>query len=181
MSLLNFDSISDFKIHLEEKIKHEKNDLDILSKKAGDLLRNGEKELQEDKEFLAIKEKLEEKQDDKKTKKTKKQSSTNWIKYDSISLYNGMGIKGELELFFKDIEKLKSSLVKLESTKQSLDVLISKGLKNNLKCLVFEDDNQFELVLLKTTQEPRKKFSFKQEFSVQPQFEKPLFSESMIQ
>ncbi|MEC4848292.1 MAG: hypothetical protein RI100_03805 [Nitrosarchaeum sp.] len=178
MSLLNFDTISDFKIYLEEQIQYQKNNLENISKKVGEQLRNHEKELEEDKEFLAIKEKLEEKSNEKKSK-SKKQSSINWIKYDSINLYNGMGIKGELELYFKDIEKLKSLLVKLDSTKQSLDTLISKGLKNNLKCLVFEDEC-FELVLLKMTQEPRKKFSFKKGFSVQTQFEKPLFSESVI-
>ncbi|MCV0372582.1 MAG: hypothetical protein K5793_03405 [Nitrosarchaeum sp.] len=181
MNLLNFETIVDFKTYLENQIKSETLHLEDISKKTGDLLRNNEKEFEEDKEFLSIKEKLEEKPADKKTKKSKKQTSSNWIKYESISMYNGMGIKGELELLFKQIESLKLKLEQLKSTTHSLDTLISKGLKNNLKCLVAEDEEQFEMVLLKSSSEPRAKFSFKKAFSVYPQFEKPLFAESVIQ
>lgn len=181
MNLLNFETISDFKTYLETQIKLETSNLENISKKTGDLLRNNEKEFEEDKEFLSIKEKLEEKPAEKKTKKSKKQTSSNWIKYESISMYNGIGVKGELELLFKQIESLKLKLEKLKSTTRSLDTLISKGLKNNLKCLVAEDEEQFEMVLLKTSNEPRAKFSFKKAFSVCAQFEKPLFAESVIQ
>lgn len=176
MSLLNFNTIDDFKRYLDVQINENKKQLEITSKKAGEKLRIKEKELRDDKEFLSIKEKLENKTDEKKKKKSKKQISVNWLSYDSISIYNGMGVKGELEIYFKEIENLKSIIEKLQSTKQSLENLISKGLKNNLNCLVFENDDKFELVLLQTAKEARKKFSFKGDFRVSARIEEPLFS-----
>ena len=91
--------------------------------------------------------------------KSKKQISSNWINYNSLNLYNGMGIKGELELYFKEIETLKMKLEKLQTTKETLDGLVSKGLKNNLNCIVYENESQFEIVLLKTSKEIREKFN----------------------
>ena len=180
MSLIKFNVISEFKEFLENDIANTKNQIDTISKEAGEKLRLKEKELETDKEFLAIKEKLEEKTDEKKKKKSKKQISSNWINYNSLNLYNGMGIKGELELYFKEIETLKMKLEKLQTTKETLDGLVSKGLKNNLNCIVYENEGQFEIVLLKTSKEIREKFNFKTEFSVPAQLEKPLFVESAL-
>ena len=180
MSLVKFNVISEFKEFLENSITSTKNQLDTISKEAGEKLRLKEKDLENDKEFLSIKEKLEEKTDEKKKKKPKKQISSNWINYNSLNLYNGMGIKGELELYFKEIETLKIKLEKLQTTKGTLDGLVSKGLKNNLNCIVYENEGQFEIVLLKTAREIREKFNFKTEFTVPAQFEKPLFVESAL-
>ena len=113
-------------------------------------------------------------------KRTKKQISSNWINYNLLNLYNGMGIKGELELHFKEIESLKSKLDKLQSTKETLEGLVSKGLKNNLNSIVYENDGQFEIVLLRNSKEIREKFNFKTEFSVPAKLEKPLFVESLL-
>ena len=61
-------------LFLEQDITSTKNQLDTISKEAGEKLRLKEKELENDKEFLSIKEKLEEKTDEKKKKKTKNKS-----------------------------------------------------------------------------------------------------------
>ncbi len=180
MSLLKFKTINEFKQFLDEQIKTSEKELSMTSKTAGEKLRNKEKELGEDKEFLLIKEKLEEKTDDKKKTKTKKQISANWINYDLFNLYNGMGAKGELEIYFKEIENLKSKIEKQKAAKLTLENLISKGLKNNLNCLVYENDDKFDMVLLKTTEKVHKKFSFKQGFSVSAKLEKPLFVGSAL-
>ena len=74
MSLIKFNVISEFKEFLEQDITRTKNQLDTISKEAGEKLRLKEKELENDKEFLSIKEKLEEKTDEKKKKKPKKQN-----------------------------------------------------------------------------------------------------------
>ena len=91
-----------------------------------------------------------------------------------------MGSKGELEIYFKEIENLKSKLEKQQSAKQILSNLLSKGLKNSLGCLVYENDEKFDLVLQKTTEKIREKFSFKKEFSVSARLEKPIFVESVL-
>ncbi|AFS80844.1 hypothetical protein NKOR_04790 [Candidatus Nitrosopumilus koreensis AR1] len=180
MSLIKFNVIDEFKTYLENNVVETKKELEKISKIAGEKLRSQEKELENDKEFLSIKEKLEDKSDEKKTKKTKKQTSSNWIKYNSLNLYNGMGIKGELELYFKEIESLKIKLEKLQSAKETLDGLVSKGLKNNLNSIVYEDGGQFEIALLKNSKEVREKFKFKTEFTVPAKLEKPLFVESLL-
>lgn len=179
MSLIKFNIVDEFKTYLENNIDKTKKELENISKVAGEKLRSKEKELENDKEFLSIKEKLEDKSDEKK-KKTKKQISSNWINYNSLNLYNGMGIKGELELYFKEIESLKTKLEKLQSAKETLEGLVSKGLKNNLNSIVYENEGQFEVALLKNTKEIREKFKFKTEFTVPAKLEKPLFMESLL-
>ena len=84
MSLIKFNVISESaKEFLENDITNTKNQLDTISKEVGEKLRLKEKELENDKEFLSIKEKLEAKTDEKK-KKIKK---TNFIKLDKLQLF----------------------------------------------------------------------------------------------
>jgi len=174
MTLIEYNSIDEFKNFLKSELKTSQINLKKYSKFIGDKLREKEKELENDKEFLALKEKLEEKTNEKKKKRNKKQISRNWINHNGINLYNGMGLKGQLEIYFKEIEQIKLKIEKLETTKQSLDDLISKGLKNNINCLVFSDSDNFELVLLKTVK-IHEKFSYKTEFTAMAKLEKPLF------
>ncbi|NIP61375.1 MAG: hypothetical protein GWN01_14120 [Nitrosopumilaceae archaeon] len=180
MTIFSFNTIDEFKAHLEKEISKNNHELDYISKAAGERIRQKEKDFESDKEFQIIKEKLEDDKSNEKKKKKKKQSLSNWINYGSLNLYNGMGIKGELEIYFQEIEILKSKLDKLESTKKSLEDLLNKGLKNNLKCVVLREDDGFEMVLLKTTEKTREKFSFKSQFSVPAQKDEPLFVESAI-
>ena len=69
MSLMKFNTMKEFKIFLDEQIKSSENELKNVSKIAGDKLRNAQKELSDDKEFKLIKEKLEDKPDNKKKRK----------------------------------------------------------------------------------------------------------------
>ena len=176
MTLIEYNTINEFNVFLKSELEASKIDLEKYSKFIGKKLREKEKELENDKEFLAFKEKLEEKTDDKKKKRTKKQVSGNWINHNGINLYNGMGVKGQLEIYFKEIEQIKLKIEKLKSTKQSLDDLTSKGLKNNLNCIVFSDSDNFELVLLKTAI-TREKFSYRADFTTMAKLEKPLFAQ----
>ena len=70
MSLIKFNLIDEFKTYLENNINTTKKELEYISKIAGKKLKLKEKELENDKEFLIIKEKLEDKSDEKKNKKT---------------------------------------------------------------------------------------------------------------
>ena len=76
-------------------------------------------------------------------------------------VYNGIGLKGELELYFKAITELKSKLETLQRTLSALNNIIEKGLKENMACIVFQGSNgPLQISFLKTS-EIRKNFSFK--------------------
>ncbi len=78
-------------------------------------------------------------------------------------------MNGEIELYFKGTEQLKLKLEKLNKTKKTLDMIVEKGLKEDMGCIAFQnDDDTFEIVLLKSATK-RTKFSFKSNYSVEPE------------
>ncbi|HMK32576.1 MAG TPA: hypothetical protein VK431_03015, partial [Nitrosopumilaceae archaeon] len=108
----------------------------------------------------------------KKKPVKKKDQKANWLNFDAISIYDGIGLKGELELYFKALEDVKQRIEKLQKVKESVDSLVSKGLKMDLGCLVFmENELPFEMAFIKS-QVPKAKFSYKAIFSVET--EKPI-------
>jgi hypothetical protein len=168
---------------LKNKIEKQVNELDIKielhSKLIGDKIREGEKENSE--ELSDLKDKLtpekskekksNEKKSDKKRsenkktntkkKKSKKEESESWIEYENIQLYNGVGTRGELELYFKSLEEMKLDSEKLQNTKDSLEKLMNSGIKKDLGGIGYSHpDGTFELAFIKTD-EKREKFSFK--------------------
>jgi hypothetical protein len=67
-------------------------------------------------------------------------------------VYNGMGLKGELELYFKAIDELKSKLENLQRTLSTLNNVIEKGLKENMGCIAFMgSEGILEITFLKST------------------------------
>ncbi len=108
----------------------------------------------------------EKKPDDKKNrekkKKSKRKTSDKWYNLDEMILvYNGIGLKGELELYFKAIEELKARLENLKRTLATLNNVIEKGLKEDMGCIVFRGaEGILELAFLKSAG-VRKKFSHK--------------------
>lgn len=104
--------------------------------------------------------------DPKKKKPKKKDHLTNWKNFGAISIFDGVGSKGELELYFKSLESLKSRIEKMQKTKESIDHLVSKGLKSDLCCLAFMANGQpLEIAFIKSTR-PAQKFSHKSSYSV---------------
>src|SRR5574341_1505736 len=94
--------------------------IDLLKKKSeeyskiiGDKLRESEKGVQDD-DIAELKEKLNGPTDPKKKKTIKKDKKTNWHDLGGIIIYDGIGTKGELELFFKTLENIKSQIENLE-------------------------------------------------------------------
>ena len=115
------------------------------------------------------------KTDDKKTskpkktaekkKKSKKGVSDKWYNLNEILVYNGMGIKGELELYFKAVDELKSKLENLKRTLDTLNNVIEKGLKADMGCVAFRGtEGILEISFLKSSG-IRENFSLKSTYS----------------
>ena len=76
-------------------------------------------------------------------------------------VYNGIGLKGELELYFKAIDELKIKLETLQRALSALNNIIEKGLKEDMACIAFQGSNgPLQISFLKTS-DIRKNFSFK--------------------
>ncbi len=179
-----FDSIHELQESLDKRIKDINNKIDLQSKLIGDKIREGEKnnaeELSDLKDKLNPENSKNKKADDKKSKnkkggdkksknkkgddkkkKSKKGKSDNWIDYESLHLYNGVGTRGELELYFKSLEEMKTESERLTNTKNSLDQLMKSGIKKELSGIGYEQhDGPYELAFIKTDSK-REKFSFK--------------------
>ncbi len=96
-----------------------------------------------------------------KKKKSKKGLSDKWFNLNEILVYNGLGLKGELELYFKAIDQLKSKLENLQRTLLTLNNVIEKGLKADMGCVTFRGtEGILEIAFLKSTG-IRENFSFK--------------------
>jgi hypothetical protein len=100
-----------------------------------------------------------------KKKKSKKGASDRWFNLNEILVYNGIGLKGELELYFKAIDESKSKLENLQRTLVSLNNVIEKGLKGDMGCVAFKGtEGVLEIAFLKSTG-MRESFSLKSIYS----------------
>jgi hypothetical protein len=169
-----FESILELQKSLDVRIKDLNNKIDLQSKLIGDKIREGEQNNSE--ELSDLKEKLnptnskDKKSNDKKSKtkkgsdkkkKSKKGQSDNWIDYEGLHLYNGVGTRGELELYFKSLDEMKTEVERLTNTRDSLEQLMKSGIKKELAGVGYEQDNgPYELAFIKS-ESKREKFSFK--------------------
>ena len=182
--IYRFDSIQELQESVDKKIKDLNDKIDSQSKLIGDKIREGEKnnaeELSDLKEKLNPENSKNKKGDDKKSKnkkgddkksknkkgdnkkkKSKKGELQNWIDYESLHLYNGVGTRGELELYFKSLEEMKIESERLTNTKNSLEQLMKSGIKKELAGVGYEQhDGPYELAFIKSELK-REKFSFK--------------------
>ena len=177
--IVRFNSIQELQILIDKRITELNNKIDLQSKLIGDKIREGEKDSAE--ELSDLKDKLNpdnpknKKGDDKKSKnkktmnqkkKSKKGESENWINYESLHLYNGVGTRGELELYFKSLEEMKTESERLMNTKNSLEQLMKSGIKKELAGIGYEQyDGPYELAFIKSDSK-QEKFSFKSIFTV---------------
>jgi len=184
-----FNSVKYLKVNLEKEVVDIELKINEYSNLLGEKIRTNEKSSADDPDFLALKEKLEggssdDKSKEKKTKdkkskdkksetkksqdkkkKSKRGLSDKWFNLDEILVYNGMGLKGELELYFKAIEELKSKLENLQRTLSTLNNVIEKGLKEDMGCIAFRgSEGILEITFLKSTGN-RENFSFKSIYS----------------
>ncbi|MFQ5781595.1 MAG: hypothetical protein ACE5GR_00900 [Nitrosopumilus sp.] len=179
-----FNSVNTLKTNIEKEIEDTEVIIQEYSNLLGEKIRTNEELSADDPEFLALKEKLgggtpdkkskDKKQDKKskdkksdvkksseKKKKSKKGVSDKWYNLNEILVYNGIGLKGELELYFKAIDELKSKLENLQRTLSSLNNVIEKGLKADMGCVAFRGtEGILEIAFLKSTGQ-RENFSLK--------------------
>jgi len=180
-----FNSVNSLKISLEKEIEDIELVIQEYSNILGEKIRTNEESSADDPEFLALKAKLDgsssdvkskdKKSKDKKSKdkkpdtkkssdkkkKSKKGASDKWFNLNEILVYNGIGLKGELELYFKAIDESKAKLENLQRTLASLNNVIEKGLKGDMGCIAFKGtEGILEIAFLKSTG-VRENFSLK--------------------
>jgi hypothetical protein len=177
-----FNSIIELKESLDERINGLDEKISLHSKIIGDKIRDGEQnnseELSDLKEKLNPEKSKDKKGDNKKSenkerdnkkserksdnkRKPKKGKSKNWIDYEGLHLYNGVGTRGELELYFKSLEDMKAESERLKNIRDSLEQLMKSGIKKELAGVGYEqNDGPYELAFIKTDG-IREKFSFK--------------------
>lgn len=164
--VMHFHTISELQSSVE-------NDLQVLKKKSGEYsesigekLRSGSTD-NGSSEMAELKEKLEGPVDPKKKKTVKKRDQkTNWYDLGHISVYNGIGTKGELEIYFKAWEELKSKIERLEKIKEAINDMISKGVKMELGCITLLNHDLTLQISFTTAMQPKAKFSYKSIFNV---------------
>ena len=83
-----------------------------------------------------------------------------------ISVYDGIGPKGELEIYFKALEELKSKIERLEKIKAAIDDLIAKGVKRELGCMALLNHDLTLQISFITARQPKAKFTYKSIFNV---------------
>jgi len=84
-----------------------------------------------------------------------------WIDYQGVHLYNGVGTRGELELYFKSLEDMKAKAEKLKNTKETIERLVSTGIKKELGCMGFEQENGPYKLAFVSSESKRPKFAYK--------------------
>jgi hypothetical protein len=161
--------IEDITLQIQEVEKK----IDDFSKLIGEKIRIGQEQDTQDSEFNELKEKLQgedpknkknpkdKKNSKEKKKKKSKQKNDKWFDLDGVQIYNEMGLKGELELYFNANELLKEHLENLRKIKKTVDSIIDKGLKNDMGCITFQGLNMPYQIAFHKSDIQRKKFSFK--------------------
>lgn len=162
-----FRTLEDMKIIIERQLDGLQKKSEEYSKTIGDKLRENHDSTHDNADLVELKEKLNGPTDPKKKKTIKKDKKGNWHDFDGISVFDGIGLKGELELYFKALEETKSKIENLRKTKEAISNLISKGMRKDLGCVALMRQNlPSEMVFVKSNISNENKFSFKSIFSV---------------
>ena len=163
---MHFRTIEELQLSIDKQLEELKKKADEYSKTIGDKIRENEGNQSED--LAELKEKLQGPTDPKKKQPSKKKDQKkNWYDMGAISVYDGIGVKGELELYFQALDEIKSTIESLQKTKEAINGLVSRGLRKDLGYAALMRQNMpFEVTLLKS-EGARSKFSFKAIFSVE--------------
>ncbi|MDE1861562.1 MAG: hypothetical protein KGI33_01490 [Thaumarchaeota archaeon] len=150
-----------------------KKDMDELKKRSDDYARIiGEKlrsnEGSSESDLNDLRSKITDATDPKKRKTVKKKElKGNWHDLDGMFVYDGIGLKGELEIYFKALEDTKLRMEKIEKIKASIDDLVSKGVRKDLSCTAFLGrDLVLDVAFMKSASTPTR-FSHKSTFRVE--------------
>lgn len=164
--VMHFRTIEELQASIDQQLEDFKKKADEYSKIIGEKIRATEGNQSED--LAELKEKLEGPTDSKKKQSTKKKDQNkHWFEMGAISVYDGIGVKGELELYFQALDEIKSNIESLQKIKEAINGLVSRGIRKDLSYAVLMRHNMpFELTFIKSD-EARKKFSYKSIFSVE--------------
>ena len=167
--IYRFRTIEELQSQIEKNLEILQKKSEEYSKIIGDKLRENQ-DASQDADLNELKEKLNGPTDPKKKKSSKspkKDKKSNWHTFDMISIFDGIGIKGELELYFKALEEMKSKIENLQKAKESTANLIAKGIKRDLSCVaLMGHDSTFEVVFVKSNAANEKRFTFKSIFTL---------------
>ena len=170
--IMKFHSLEEMQKMIEYQLADLQKTTEEYSKIIGEKLRV--KETNDDATLAELKEKLNNTVDLKKKKPVKKDKMMHWHEFGNISVFDGIGAKGELELYFKALEGMKSGAENLQKIKESVDTLISKSIKSDLGCIAFLPSYQspLDVVFVQHDAQENAKFSFKSIFNVDMESEK---------
>ena len=164
--IIQFHSIEELQLHLGNSLKELKEMSEEYSEIIGEKIRL-ENTTNDSTEIAELKEKLDGSIDSKKKKTVKKKDqASNWHDLGPISFYDGIGTKGELEMYFKALEKVKTEIEKIEKIKSSVDNLISKGIKRELGCIALLNHDLTLQVCFVKARQPKMKFVYKSVFTI---------------
>ena len=164
--VMHFRTIEELQLSIDKQLEELKKIADEYSKTIGEKIRENEGNQSED--LAELKEKLQGPTDLKKKQPSKKKDQKkNWYDMGAISVYDGIGVKGELELYFQALDEIKSNIESLQKTKEAINSLVLRGLRKDLGYAALMRHNMpFEITLLKSDG-AKSKFSFKAIFSVE--------------
>ena len=166
--VLKFNTIEELQQALKKELDLLQKKSDEYSKLIGEKLRDTQSSTPG--EFDEIKAMLEPPKDGKK-KPPKKKETTQWKQFQSVQIYDGICLKGELEIHFQGLEALKVKLEKLKKISESIDALLAQGLKKDLGCLVLLTVDSFRMTFLRGALK-KQRFAYKSIFIVEA--EKPI-------
>lgn len=162
----SFRNILAFKASLEKDLEELKKRSDDYSRIIGEKLRVND--ASNGLELADLREKILEPLDPKKKKPVKKKDQKgNWHELSGVSIYDGVGLRGEVEIYFKALEDVKSRIERLQRVKESIDGLVSRGVKKDLACTAFlSRDLSLDMAFTRSAA-PSSKFAFKSTFRVE--------------
>lgn len=164
--LMSFSNIAAFKSALESDLEELKQRSETYSNTIGEKLRINDSSNESD--LSDLREKIAGPIDPKKKKPIKKKDQKgSWHDLSGVFIYDGIGLRGELEIYFKALEEVKSRIEKLQKVKESIDGLISRGVKKDLACATFlSRDLILDMAFIKSSA-PLTKFTYKSIFKVE--------------
>ena len=162
--IIKFNTIAELQLTLKKELDSAQKKSEEYSKLIGEKLRG--QQGANSAEFDELKVALEGPKDPKK-KPAKKKQSTQWKQFESVQIYDGISMKGELEIYFQTLEELKAKVEKLKSIVDSVDKLVTQGLKKELGGLVMmSGDLSFRIAFIGSGQS-KPRFAYKSIFDVE--------------
>ena len=164
-NVMSFRNILAFKSSLEKEFEELKKRSEEYSSRIGEKLRVND--VSNESDLADLREKIAGPIDPKKKKPVKKKDQKgSWHDLGGVFIYDGIGLRGELEIYFKALEEVKLQIEKLQKIKESTDSLVSRGVKKDLACATFLSRNLvLDMAFIKSTA-PLAKFTYKSIFNV---------------